>query len=62
MSTAIGGVPQKIPLAGLVPAIHVFLRPRKTWMAGSSPAMTKLEGTKTEALRPGAEPGAAKSG
>jgi hypothetical protein len=26
--------------AGLVPGIHVFLYDAKTWMAGTSPAMT----------------------
>jgi hypothetical protein len=31
-------------MAGLVPAIHVFLfrRCRKTWMPGTSPGMTPL--------------------
>ena len=30
-------------MPGLVPGIHVFAREeRKTWMAGSSPAMTKV--------------------
>ena len=28
-------------MPGLVPGIHVFARGPKTWMAGSSPAMTK---------------------
>src|SRR5882724_8008458 len=29
-------------MPGLVPGIHVFrVRPKKTWMAGTSPAMTK---------------------
>jgi hypothetical protein len=30
-------------MAGFIPAIHVFLTPTavKTWMAGTSPAMTK---------------------
>src|SRR5437762_184046 len=28
-------------MPGLVPGIHVFLPAGKTWMAGSSPAMTK---------------------
>jgi hypothetical protein len=27
-------------MPGLEPGIHVFLRGRKWWMAGSSPAMT----------------------
>jgi hypothetical protein len=30
-------------MPGLVPGIHVFLLEAKTWMAGTSPAMTKLE-------------------
>jgi hypothetical protein len=29
-------------MPGLVPGIHVFLSAAKTWMAGTSPAMTKL--------------------
>jgi hypothetical protein len=29
-------------MAGFIPAIHVFLTP-KTWMAGTSPAMTEKE-------------------
>jgi hypothetical protein len=29
-------------MPGLVPGIHVFLCEAKTWMAGTSPAMTKL--------------------
>jgi hypothetical protein len=29
-------------MAGLVPVIHVLLS-RKTWMAGTSPAMTTME-------------------
>jgi hypothetical protein len=28
-------------MPGLVPGIHVFLFGSKTWMAGTSPAMTK---------------------
>jgi len=28
-------------MPGLVPGIHVFLAANKTWMAGTSPAMTK---------------------
>jgi len=28
-------------MPGLVPGIHVFLHLSKTWMAGTSPAMTK---------------------
>jgi hypothetical protein len=31
-------------MPGLVPGIHVFLLEAKTWMAGTSPAMTKLGG------------------
>jgi hypothetical protein len=33
----------KLVMPGLVPGIHVLfaLKPRKTWMAGTSPAMTK---------------------
>jgi hypothetical protein len=31
-------------MPGLVPGIHVFLTGRsKTWMAGTSPAMTELD-------------------
>jgi hypothetical protein len=35
----------KLVMAGLVPAIHVFLccHAVKTWMAGTSPAMTENE-------------------
>jgi uncharacterized protein len=29
-------------MPGLVPGIHVFLREAKTWMAGTSPAMTSI--------------------
>jgi hypothetical protein len=29
-------------MAGLVPAIHVFLYAAKTWMPGTSPGMTVL--------------------
>jgi hypothetical protein len=29
-------------MPGLVPGIHVFLSWPKTWMAGTSPAMTKI--------------------
>jgi hypothetical protein len=34
-------------MPGLVPGIHVFLAVglAKTWMAGTSPAMTKREGS-----------------
>ncbi len=28
-------------MPGLVPGIHVFLCSNKTWMAGTSPAMTR---------------------
>jgi hypothetical protein len=31
-------------MPGLVPGIHVFNRERKTWMAGTSPAMTNEVG------------------
>jgi hypothetical protein len=32
-------------MAGLVPAIHVLLsKLRKTWMPGTRPGMTKIEG------------------
>ncbi len=30
-------------MPGLVPGIHVFRRKSKTWMAGTSPAMTSAE-------------------
>ena len=35
----------KLVMPGLVPGIHVFAaaKQRKTWMAGTSPAMTKKE-------------------
>jgi hypothetical protein len=33
-----------IVMPGLVPGIHVFLVEDKTWMAGTSPAMTTLLG------------------
>ena len=29
-------------MLGLVPGIHEFLQKRKTWMAGTSPAMTNI--------------------
>ncbi len=29
-------------MPGLVPGIHVFLSEAKTWMTGTSPAMTEL--------------------
>ena len=32
--------PYKAVMAGLVPGIHAFLFQNKTWMAGTSPAMT----------------------
>jgi hypothetical protein len=32
----------KFVMPGLVPGIHVFLYEAKTWMAGTSPAMTEL--------------------
>jgi hydroxyethylthiazole kinase-like sugar kinase family protein len=31
----------KLVMPGPVPGIHVFLGAAKTWMAGTSPAMTK---------------------
>jgi hypothetical protein len=30
----------QLVMPGLVPGIHVFLTANKTWMAGTSPAMT----------------------
>jgi hypothetical protein len=33
----------KFVMPGLVPGIHVFLCEAKTWMAGTSPAMTRLD-------------------
>jgi hypothetical protein len=41
-------------MPGLVPGIHVFalLKPRKTWMAGTSPAMTKMRVIFSPTLRP----------
>ena len=30
-------------MAGLVPAIHVFLRQFKTWMSGTTPGMTIVD-------------------
>src|SRR5207302_9611005 len=33
-------MPNRYVMAGLVPAIHALLRQRKTWMAGTRPAMT----------------------
>jgi hypothetical protein len=32
---------QKLVMPGLVPGIHVLGQARKTWIAGTSPAMTK---------------------
>jgi hypothetical protein len=29
-------------MPGLVPGIHAFFQGNKTWMAGTSPAMTRL--------------------
>jgi len=29
-------------MAGLVPAIHVFIYARRTWMPGTRPGMTKF--------------------
>src|SRR2546430_4342533 len=37
-------------MAGLVPAIHVFTRPAKTWMPGTRPGMT-IETEARSALR-----------
>jgi hypothetical protein len=34
-------------MPGLVPGIHVFLFRIKTWMAGSSPAMTTMRDAAT---------------
>jgi hypothetical protein len=34
---------RKFVMPGLVPGIHVFLVPSKSWMAGTSPAMTLSE-------------------
>ncbi|MGF6311293.1 hypothetical protein ABIB82_005510 [Bradyrhizobium sp. i1.8.4] len=34
----------KLVMPGLVPGIHVFASRRKTWMAGTSPAMTVWKG------------------
>jgi uncharacterized protein len=31
----------QLVMPGLVPGIHVFLPSQKTWMAGTSPAMTE---------------------
>jgi hypothetical protein len=38
------GLSCELVMPGLVPGIHVLvaLKHRKTWMAGTSPAMTKL--------------------
>ena len=33
------GDPHDVVMPGLVPGIHVFAQERKTWMAGTSPAM-----------------------
>ena len=41
-------------MPGLVPGIHVFFATNKTWMAGTSPAMTRWMG-----LRPSAPGGLA---
>jgi hypothetical protein len=41
-------------MPGLVPGIHVFLAtPRKTWMAGTSPAMTTSRASEKEAGKKG---------
>jgi hypothetical protein len=34
----------KLVMPGLVPGIHALLAHEKTWMAGSSPAMTMHKG------------------
>ena len=36
------GAHHSLVMPGLVPGIHVFRASRKTWMAGTSPAMTVL--------------------
>ena len=38
MAASVNGHPLVMP--GLVPGIHVFFAAFKTWMAGTSPAMT----------------------
>jgi hypothetical protein len=38
-------------MPGLVPGIHVLLRLEKTWMAGTSPAMTISERTAVPMLQ-----------
>jgi hypothetical protein len=35
-----GNDEQSSVMPGFMPGIHVFLADRKTWMAGTSPAMT----------------------
>jgi hypothetical protein len=35
------GIVPTLVMPGLVPGIHVLIQARKTWMAGTSPAMTK---------------------
>jgi hypothetical protein len=36
----------KFVMPGLVPGIHVFVCENKTWMAGTSPAMTRNESSR----------------
>jgi hypothetical protein len=45
MQPRIMGIEAKLVMPGLVPGIHVLVAAaaRKTWMAGSSPAMTKRD-------------------
>jgi hypothetical protein len=38
-------------MAGLVPAIHVFVITRKSWMPGTRPGMTNVEMTSPRAIR-----------
>jgi hypothetical protein len=44
-------------MAGLVPAIHVFLSKSKTWMPATSAGMTKDSFVATDAKRPRSKPG-----
>jgi hypothetical protein len=41
LSFVMPGQKREARLHQIVPGIHVFLRVAKTWMAGTSPAMTK---------------------
>jgi hypothetical protein len=43
------GASRELVVPGLVPGIHVLVA-RKTWMAGTSPAMTNREGDFQETL------------